>query len=282
MQEAQLAEFPFVLKLSGSNGIVYYISAEGKKETFMASNDDINKPDKTQLPFTAAGRNGKKVSLKDDTLIQMTQNSLNNLSNNTKIAEKVEILLNNSLATSGIDNIGLFNNIAMGFGALTKNAETGKITFDHNEQFLFGDIDTAVKNVTPLENKEGAYSFTFEKAEINGLNGAYRIRIGNGDYLTYTDWKTIEALPENGDDSQIFILTSVCGFSSAYLISPYCAGKTLDPIDNTQKYNYLFVNDEGTNHPQLSGDDIMRVYGEVGRVEHRNYFERIWLLDFID
>lgn len=203
MQEAQLAEFPFVLKLSGSNGIVYYISAEGKKETFMASNDDINKPDKTQLPFTAAGRNGKKVSLKDDTLIQMTQNSLNNLSNDTKIAEKVEILLNNSLATSGIDNIGLFNNIAMGFGALTKNAETGKITFDHNEQFLFGDIDTAVKNVTPLENKEGAYSFTFEKAEItvtedkefypearNGLGGTVDIigkKIGN----VYINFPTI-------------------------------------------------------------------------------------------
>lgn len=205
MQEAQLAEFPFVLKLSGSNGTVYYISAEGKKETFMASNDDINKPDKTQLPFTAAGRNGKKVSLKDDTLIQMTQNSLNNLSNDTKIAEKVEILLNNSLATSGIDNIGLFNNIAMGFGALTKNAETGKITFDHNEQFLFGDIETAVKNVTSVvANDDGTYTFTFEKADIavtedkeyypnarNGKGGTAEIvgkKIGN----VYINYPTIE------------------------------------------------------------------------------------------
>lgn len=159
------------------------------------------------------------------------------------------------------------------------SGKTAKITYLGREDRY---MTLGSENIMQVKDMSSAESFTFEKAEINGLNGAYRIRIGNGDYLTYTDWKTIEALPENGDDSQIFILTSVCGFSSAYLISPYCAGKTPDPIDNTQKYNYLFVNDEGTNHPQLSGDDIMRVYGEVGRVEHRNYFERIWLLDFID
>ena len=161
MTDAELAEFPFVLKLTGSNGTVYYL-ANDEKETFMKSNDNFNK-DTTKLPFINAGRNGNGTN--DETLIQMSQESLNNPTENSDIAAKVEILLNNPLATYYTEYIGFFNDIAMGFGTLAKNTETNKITFEHNEKWLFADAEAAVRNVTSTEEKDGVYTFTFQKAE---------------------------------------------------------------------------------------------------------------------
>lgn len=161
MTDTELAEFPFVLKLTGSNGIVYYL-ANDEKETFMASNDNFNK-EKTKLPFINAGRNGNGTN--DETLIQMSQKSLNNPAEDPDIAAKVEILLNNPLATYYTEYIGFFNDIAMGFGTLAKNTETNKITFEHNEKWLFADAEAAVRNVTSTEEKDGVYTFTFQKAE---------------------------------------------------------------------------------------------------------------------
>lgn len=161
MTDAELAEFPFVLKLTGSNGTVYYL-ANDEKETFMKSNDNFNDEEPPKLPFINAGRNGNGTN--DETLIQMSQNSLNN-TEDPDIAAKVEILLNNPLATSYTEYIGFFNDIAMGFGTLAKNTETNKITFEHNEKWLFADAEAAVRNVTSTEEKDGVYTFTFQKAE---------------------------------------------------------------------------------------------------------------------
>ena len=155
-ERTDLNTLPFVLKFPESNGIVYYISEAGKEETFVKSNDNLNDTGKTQLPFEVAGRAAKSEtnSLYRDTLIQLSKDSLEKNNSVQTYAEKLTILLNNSLATSGVENLGKFNEFARGFGTLKENAETKKIEFTHNEEFLFADT-----------NNNGEYSFTFKEAK---------------------------------------------------------------------------------------------------------------------
>lgn len=122
--------------------------------------------------------------------------------------------------------------------------------------------------------------FTFEKVEGEAEKGLYRIRTADGKYLTFDAWFQISAQEkQDGSQAQMFVLLPVCGIRGGYMICPYATGKTTDPVDGQNKYNCLFVNDEYINHQQLSGDDFMRVYNEYCRVEHRNYFQRIWIFD---
>ena len=162
-----LNTLPFVLKLPESNGIVYYISEAGKKETFVKSNDDLNNnTGKTQLPFEVAGRAAKSEtnSLYRDTLIQLSKDSLEKNNSVQTYAEKLTILLNNNLATSGVENLGKFNEFARGFGTLKENTATKKIEFTHNEEFLFADAEKALAEISPVTNNNGEYTFTFKEA----------------------------------------------------------------------------------------------------------------------
>ena len=163
-ESTDLNTLPFVLKFPGSNGILYYLSAEGKKESLVYSNVDFNEPD-TKSPFTMGGRNGERqTGGYYDALYQMTKNSLNNLNNDADIATQVGILLNNNLATAGVDDLGKFNEFARGFGTLKENAETKKIEFTHNEEFLFADAEKALAEISPVTNNNGEYTFTFKEA----------------------------------------------------------------------------------------------------------------------
>ena len=166
-ERTDLNTLPFVLKFPESNGIVYYISEAGKEETFVKSNDNLNDTGKTQLPFEVAGRAAKSEtnSLYRDTLIQLSKDSLEKNNSVQTYAEKLTILLNNSLATSGVENLGKFNEFARGFGTLKENAETKKIEFTHNEEFLFADAEKALAEISPVTNNNGEYSFTFKEAK---------------------------------------------------------------------------------------------------------------------
>ena len=137
-------------------------------------------------------------------------------------------------------------------------------------------------NVLQVALNDGSddFVFTFEKASVGDENRAYRIRTADGKYLTFDAWYQISTQDKNeGSDAQLFVLLPVCGMKDAYMICPYATGKSVDPVDGQEKYNCLFVNDENINHAQLADDDFMRVYNEYGRYEHRNYFQRIWLID---
>ena len=161
-ESTDLNTLPFVLKFPGSNGILYYLSAEGKKENLVYSNVDFNEPD-TKSPFTMGGRNGERqTGGYYDALYQMTKNSL--MSTDAEVVKQIGILLNNSLATSGVDDLGKFNDYAKGFGTLKENAETKKIEFTHNEEFLFADAEKALAEISPVTNNNGEYTFTFKEA----------------------------------------------------------------------------------------------------------------------
>ena len=148
-ERTNLNTLPFVLKFPGSNGILYYLTAEGKEETFIRSNENIN-DNIANYPFEVIGRNGERQTGNYyDALIQISKQSLTK--DNTEAVKKVSTLLNNNLATSGVENLGKFNEFARGFGTLKENAETKKIEFTHNEEFLFAD-------------NNGEYTFTFKEA----------------------------------------------------------------------------------------------------------------------
>ena len=156
-----LDTLPFVLKFPGSNGILYYLTAEGTKETFIKSNENINN-NLANYPFEVIGRNGERqTGGYYDALIQISKQSLTKDS----AKEKASTLLNNNLATSGVENLGKFNDYARGFGTLKENAETKKIEFTHNEEFLFADAEKALAEISPVTNNNGEYSFTFKEAK---------------------------------------------------------------------------------------------------------------------
>ena len=160
-----LETLPFVLKFPESTGGVSYITAEGKEESFIRTNDDLNDPDKTQLPFEQAGGGADNEAFGHrDMLVQLSKNSLEKNNQDQRYAEKLEILLNNNLTTEGIENLGKFNEFARGFGTLTQNAETKLITFSHNEEFLFADAEKALAEISTVTNNNGEYSFTFKEA----------------------------------------------------------------------------------------------------------------------
>lgn len=155
-----LDTLPFVLKFPGSNGILYYLTAEGTKETFIKSNENINN-NLANYPFEVIGRNGERqTGGYYDALIQISKQSLTKDS----AKEKASTLLNNNLATSGVENLGKFNDYARGFGTLKENAETKKIEFTHNEEFLFADAEKALAEISPVTNNNGEYTFTFKEA----------------------------------------------------------------------------------------------------------------------
>lgn len=155
-----LNTLPFVLKFPGSNGILYYLTAEGKEETFIRSNENINDAI-GNYPFEVIGRNGERqTGGYYDALIQISKQSLTKDS----AKEKASTLLNNNLATSGVENLGKFNEFARGFGTLKENAETKKIEFTHNEEFLFADAESALAEISPVTNNNGEYTFTFKEA----------------------------------------------------------------------------------------------------------------------
>ena len=165
-----LETLPFVLKFPESNGGVNYITAEGKEESFIKTNDNLNDPNKTQLPFEQAGGGAKSEETfgNRDMLVQLSKHSLEKNNQDQRYAEKLEILLNNNLTTrgtkAGIVNLGIFNEFAKGFGTLTQNAETKLITFSHNEEFLFADAEKALAEISTVTNNNGEYSFTFKEA----------------------------------------------------------------------------------------------------------------------
>lgn len=155
-----LNTLPFVLKFPGSNGILYYLTAEGKEETFIRSNENIN-DNIANYPFEVMGRNGERqTGGYYDALIQISKQSLTKDS----AKEKASTLLNNNLATSGVENLGKFNEFARGFGTLKENAETKKIEFTHNEEFLFADAEKALAEISTVTNNNGEYTFTFKAA----------------------------------------------------------------------------------------------------------------------
>lgn len=72
-----LETLPFVLKFPESTGGISYITAEGKEESFIRTNDDLNDPDKTQLPFEQAGGGADNEAFGHrDMLVQLSKNSL--------------------------------------------------------------------------------------------------------------------------------------------------------------------------------------------------------------
>lgn len=161
-----LETLPFVLKFPESRGGVSYITAEGKEEPFIRTNDDLNNQGKTQLPFEQAGGGADNEAFGHrDMLVQLSKNSLEKNNSKPEYAAKLEILLNNNLTTEGIENLGKFNEFARGFGTLTQNAETKLITFSHNEEFLFADAEKALAEISTVENNNGEYSFTFKEAK---------------------------------------------------------------------------------------------------------------------
>lgn len=125
--ETQLNALPFVLKFPGSNGILYYLSAEGKEETFIKSNENIN-DNIANYPFEVIGRNGERqTGGYYDALIQISKDSLSKTASNDTYTKHMTTLLNNNLATSGIDDLGKFNEFARGFGSLKENTATKKL-----------------------------------------------------------------------------------------------------------------------------------------------------------
>lgn len=176
-----LNTLPFVLKFPGSNGILYYLTAEGK-ETFIRSNENINDAI-NEYPFEVIGRNGERQTGNYyDALIQISKQSLTKV--NAEAVKKVSTLLNNNLATSGVDDLGKFNDYAKGFGSLKENAETKKIEFTHNTEFLFADAEKALAEISPLTNNNGEYTFTFKAAENFITEDTEYYTLKNGSKLT--------------------------------------------------------------------------------------------------
>lgn len=192
-----LNTLPFVLKFPGSNGTLYYLTAEGKEETFIRSNENIN-DNIANYPFEVMGRNGERqTGGYYDALIQISKQSLTKV--NAEATKKVSTLLNNNLATSGVDDLGKFNDYARGFGSLKENAETKKIEFTHNTEFLFADAEKALAEISPVTNNNGEYTFTFKVATNFITEDKEYYTLKNGTPLTakkigdvYISYPTIE------------------------------------------------------------------------------------------
>ena len=203
-----LNTLPFVLKFPGSNGTLYYLTAEGKEETFIRSNENIN-DNIANYPFEVMGRNGERQTGNYyDALIQISKQSLTK--DNTEAVKKVSTLLNNNLATSGVENLGKFNEFARGFGTLKENAETKKIEFTHNEEFLFADAEKALAEISTVTNNNGEYTFTFKAAANFITEDKEYYTLKNGSKLTakkigdvYISYPTIENTRGVSSDADI-------------------------------------------------------------------------------
>lgn len=198
-ESTDLNTLPFVLKFPGSNGHLYYLTAEGTEETFIRSNENINDAI-GNYPFEVMGRNGERqTGGYYDALIQISKQSLSKVANNETYTKNITTLLNNNLATDGVENLGKFNDYAKGFGTLKENSETKKIEFTHNEEFLFADAEKALAEISTVTNNNGEYTFTFKEAAnfITEDNEYYTLK--NGNKLTakkigdvYISYPTIE------------------------------------------------------------------------------------------
>ena len=124
-------------------------------------------------------------------------------------------------------------------------------------------------------------SFTFEKVDIGNEPNAYRIRLANGQYLTYTDWYLLNgtALVDDLNNAyglgQVWVLNPVVGVENGYTISPYYFGKE-DHGDGNGIYRMLFL-DNGIHASLTDGT----VYSEYGKNDYRNYLQRIWVFSTV-
>lgn len=266
-----LNTLPFVLKFPGSNGILYYLSAEGTEETFIRSNENINDA-LGNYPFEVIGRNGERqTGGYYDALIQISKQSLTKDS----AKEKASTLLNNNLATSGVENLGKFNEFARGFGTLKENAETKKIEFTHNEEFLFADAEKALAEISPVTNNNGEYTFTFKEATnfITEDKEYYTLKEGSkltakkiGDvyisYPTITNNKGVSSdaeitMNEIVSEAQIVFSTTASENVKA------TAGLTVDVTKSADTYTVKVTNETDT---EIKDAKVQVVIGTSGIV----------------
>lgn len=277
-ERTDLNTLPFVLKFPESNGIVYYISEAGKEETFVKSNDNLNDTGKTQLPFEVAGRAAKSEtnSLYRDTLIQLSKDSLEKNNSVQTYAEKLTILLNNSLATSGVENLGKFNEFARGFGTLKENAETKKIEFTHNEEFLFADAEKALAEISLVTNNNGEYTFTFKEATNFITEDKEYYTLKNGSKLTakkigdvYISYPTIENTRGVSSDAEITMndivpeAQIVFSATASENVKATPASLTVDVTKSADTYTVKVTNETGA---EIKDAKVQVVIGKSGIV----------------
>lgn len=268
-----LETLPFVLKFPGSNGTLYYLTAEGTEETFIRSNENINDAI-GNYPFEVMGRNGERQTGNYyDALIQISKQSLTK--DNTEAVKKVSTLLNNNLATSGVENLGKFNEFARGFGILKENAETKKIEFTHNTEFLFADAEKALAEISPVTNNNGEYTFTFKEAANFITEDKEYYTLKDGSKLTakkigdvYISYPTIENANGVSSDADITMNEIVQEAQIVFSTTPSenvkaTAGLTVNVTKSADTYTVKVTNETGA---EIKDAKVQVVIGKSGIV----------------
>lgn len=274
-ESTDLNTLPFVLKFPGSNGHLYYLTAEGTEETFIRSNENINDAI-GNYPFEVMGRNGERqTGGYYDALIQISKQSLSKVAINETYTKNITTLLNNNLATDGVENLGKFNDYAKGFGTLKENSETKKIEFTHNEEFLFADAEKALAEISTVTNNNGEYTFTFKEAANFITEDKEYYTLKNGNKLTakkigdvYISYPTIENSNNAQYDAtvkmnEIVPVAQIVFSATAEENVKATAGLTVNVTKSADTYTVKVTNETGA---EIKDAKVQVVIGKSGIV----------------
>ena len=150
------------------------------------------------------------------------------------------------------------------------NFSTGKV-------YGFTDGDVSLKQIADYstDGNDAQFTWTFEKVDYENMTNVYRIRLADGNYLTYGTAYRYEAKTLNEDTSipegqaQLFVINPVHGVKNGFNIGHIYDGSFIDGNDGQTRYYAL----DG------AGDGIY-VMRQWGSIDWKNHLSNIWIFDF--
>lgn len=151
------------------------------------------------------------------------------------------------------------------------NFSTGKV-------YGFTDGDVSLKQIADYstDGNDAQFTWTFEKVDYENMSNVYRIRLADGNYLTYGTGYRYEAQPLVEDTSvpvgqaQLFVINPVHGVKNGFNIGHIYDGSFIDGNDGQVRYYAL----DG------AGDGIY-VMRQWGSIDWKNHLSNIWIIDFV-
>lgn len=149
--------------------------------------------------------------------------------------------------------------------------------FETNKVYGFTEGDVALKQIADysIDGIGEEFIWTLEKVEYENMNNVYRIRLADGDYLTYGSGYKYEARALNEDitvpegQAQLFVLNPVHGVKNGFNIGHILDGSFTDGNDGQTRYYAL----DG------AGDGIY-VTRQWGSIDWKNHLSNIWIINF--
>ena len=120
------------------------------------------------------------------------------------------------------------------------NFSTGKV-------YGFTDGDVSLKQIADYstDGNDAQFTWTFEKVDYENMTNVYRIRLADGNYLTYGTAYRYEAKTLNEDTSipegqaQLFVINPVHGVKNGFNIGHIYDGSFIDGNDGQTRYYAL-------------------------------------------